>query len=151
MLFRSKEGLSQVLGELFEFGSTTLDRIAMAEALDAIGASASAGSDFTVQTLTQDFDRGVQLLADNELNPAFPQEALDIVKNQTARVVEAQLKSPGYLMQRALRESLFPASDPSLRDATPASVRSLTRNDIVNYYKAAFRDRKSTRLNSSHT
>ena len=32
-----------------------------------------------MQTLTQDFDRGVQLLADNELNPAFPQEALDIV------------------------------------------------------------------------
>jgi zinc protease len=134
-----KEGLSQVLGDLFEYGSETRDRIAMAEALDEIGASAGAGSDFTVQTLTRDFDRGVELLADNQLHPAFPQAALDIVKNQTARVVEAQLKSPGYLTQRALRESLFPPGDPTLRDASPVSVRSLTREDILAYYKKTFR------------
>jgi zinc protease len=56
-----------------------------------------------------------------------------------ARVVTAQLKSPGYQMQRSLREALFPASDPSLRDATPESVRSLTLDDIKAYYRKAFR------------
>src|SRR6185295_19266220 len=39
-----KEGLSQVLGDLFEYGTETLDRIDYQEELDAIGADASAGT-----------------------------------------------------------------------------------------------------------
>jgi zinc protease len=136
---KGKEGLSQVLGELFDYGSQKLDRIAFQEALDEIGAQESAGTDFTVQVLTRDLDRGVELLADNELRPALPQAAMDVIKGQVARVVTAQLKSPGYLMQRSLREALFPADDPSLRDSTPESVRSLTLQDIKDYYKKAVR------------
>ncbi len=136
---RGKEGMSQVLGQLFDYGSESLDRIAYQEALDKIGAQEDAGPDFTVQVLTRDLDRGVQLLADNELHPALPQEALDVIKGQVSRVVAAQLKSPGYLMQRNLREALFPAGDPSLRDATPESVRTITRADVVDYFHKAYR------------
>jgi len=136
---QGKEGMSQVMGELFDYGSETLDRIAFQKALDDIGASESAGTDFSVQTLTRDLDRGVQLLADNELHPGFPQSALDVIKGQVARVVAAQMKSPGYLMQRNLREALFPAGDPSLRDSTPETVRSLTREDIVDYFHKTYR------------
>ena len=134
-----KEGLSQVLGELFDYGSESLDRIAFQEALDEIGADESAGPDFTVQVLTRDLDRGVALLADNELHPALPQQAMEVIKGQVARVVAAQLKSPGYLMQRSLREALFPKGDPSLRDATPESVRSLTLDDIKAYHRKSYR------------
>ncbi|MSP94842.1 MAG: insulinase family protein [Alphaproteobacteria bacterium] len=134
-----KEGLSDILDQLFEYGSESLDRIALQEALDEIGAEESAGTDFSVRTLTRDLDRGLQLLADNQLRPALPDDAFNIIKDQTARVVTAQLKSPGYLMQRALRESLFPATDPSLRDATPESVRAITLVDIKDYYKKTFR------------
>jgi zinc protease len=134
-----KEGLSEVLDDLFEYGSESLDRIAFQEALDEIGANANAGTDFSVQVLARDLDRGLELLADNELHPAFPGDALDIVKNQVARVVAAQQRSPGYLMQRSLREALFPKGDPSLRDAKPETVRSLARGDIVAYYKKTFR------------
>jgi zinc protease len=136
---QGKEGLSQVLGELFDYGTEKLDRIAFQEALDEIGAQESAGTDFTVQVLSRDLDRGVELLADNELHPALPQQAMDVIKNQVARVVTAQLKSPGYLMQRSLREALFPPGDPSLRDSTPESVRSLTLDDIKDYYRKALR------------
>ncbi|HEY4264612.1 MAG TPA: pitrilysin family protein [Micropepsaceae bacterium] len=136
---QGKEGLSQVLGELFDYGSQSLDRIAFQEALDEIGAQESAGTDFTVQVLTRDLDRGVALLADNELHPALPQAAMDVIKRQVARVVAAQQKSPGYLMQRSLREALFPANDPSLRDATPETVGALTLDDIKAYYKKSVR------------
>jgi zinc protease len=134
-----KEGMSQVLSELFNYGSEKLDRIAFQEALDQIGAEESAGTDFTIQVLSRDLDRGAELLADNELHPAFPQQAMDIVKGQVARVVAAQLQSPGYMMQRSLRESLFPKTDPSLREATPVTVRSLNLEDVKAYYHSAFR------------
>jgi zinc protease len=89
--------------------------------------------------LSRDLDRGLELLADNELHPAFPAEALQITREQVARVVAAQLKSPGYLTQRALRQALFPAGDPSLREPSPETVRSITRDDVNSYYHLAFR------------
>src|SRR5258708_7343345 len=101
------------------------------EALDQIGAEEDAGTDFAIQVVTRAVDRGVELLADNELHPAFPRDALDIIKGQVSRVVAAQLNSPGYLMQRSLREALYPKGDPTLRDATPQSVRSSTTEDVT--------------------
>jgi zinc protease len=134
-----REGMSQVIGQLFEYGTEHLDRLAFQAALDEIGAEASAGTDFSVGVLSRDLDRGVELLADNELHPAFPQQALDIIKGQVSRVVAAQLKSPGYLMQRSLREALFPKGDPGLREATPETVSSITLDDVKAYYRKAFR------------
>jgi zinc protease len=124
---------------LFSYGSESLDRLAFEAALDQIGASARAGTDFAIQVLSPDFDRGVQLLADNELHPALPQTAMNIVQEQYARVVEARQKSPGYLATRAVRMALFPRDDPALRDATPETVRSLTRDDLLQYDRTVFR------------
>ncbi len=67
-----QEGISNLLGELLNYGSQQLDRLAYQRALDAMGAEAHAGTDFSAETLTSGFDRSVQLLADNELHPALP-------------------------------------------------------------------------------
>jgi zinc protease len=67
-----KDGVSDVLDELFSYGTKDLDRLAFQKALDDIAADESAGFAFSLQVLKQDFSRGVQLLADNELNPALP-------------------------------------------------------------------------------
>ena len=87
-----------MLDQLFAYGTTSLDRLAFQEALDEIGAEESAGTDFSLDVLAEQFDRGVQLLADNELHPALPQEAFKIVQQQVAGTVAGQLQSPGYLM-----------------------------------------------------
>jgi zinc protease len=134
-----KDGVAPILEQLFSYGSESLDRLAFEKALDDIGATARAGTDFAIQVLSPDFDRGVQLLADNELHPALPQGAMTIVQEQYARVVEARLKSPGYLATRAVRTALFPKDDPALRDATPQTVRSLNRDDLLQYDKTVFR------------
>ena len=134
-----KEGVNFALERLFPFGTKTLDRLAFQSALDEIGANEEAGMDFWVQVLAEHFDRGVELLADNELNPALPQEGMDVVRPQLTAVVAARNKSPGYLLQRALREGLYPKSDPALRDAVPATVASLTLDDVRNYHKTVVR------------
>ena len=61
--------------QLFPYGTATLDRVAFQKALDDIGAQESAGTDFSLQVLAEHFERGVQLLADNELSPVLPEEA----------------------------------------------------------------------------
>jgi len=134
-----KEGLSEVLDELFPYGSKRLDRVAMRRELDAIGADASAGMEFSLQTLTEHFERGTELLADNLLHPGFPADAFKIVRQQVAETVAGQLTNPGYLSSRSLRAALFPKEDPELRQAIPKSVEAISLDDVHSYYQAAFR------------
>lgn len=136
---KGQEGTDDILEQLFDYGSTTLNRIQFQKALDDIGANESAGSDFNLQVLTDHFDRGVQLLAENMLHPALPARAFMIIQHQSAATVAGQLKSPSYLFGRALHKALLPANDPALRHATPASIDKLTLGDVKAYYKKTFR------------
>jgi len=136
---KGQEGLSQVLDELFSYGTERLDRVAFQESLDAIGADERAGTDFSVQTLNENFERGVELLADNELHPRLPEQAFEIVRQQIAQTVAGTLTSPNYLSGRALRAALFPKDDPTLREALPETVGALTLQDVRDYYRSVFR------------
>ncbi|HEV7137826.1 MAG TPA: pitrilysin family protein [Steroidobacteraceae bacterium] len=134
-----EEGVSDLLDRMFMFGSNGLHRLQFQQALDAIGASEQAGSDFNVQVLPEHFDRGVQLLAQNELDPYLPAKALAVLRDQLAESVAARNVSPGFLTRHSLRQALFPATDPSLRIATPASLRALTPAKVQDYYRKVFR------------
>jgi zinc protease len=134
-----KDGVDEMLAELFSYGSKSLDRLAFQKALDDIGAVESAGADFSLQVLADQFERGVQLLADNEISPALPGEAFKIVQPQLAAEVAGELQSPGHLASQALKMALFPKHDPAQRETKPATVNSLTLQDVNDYYQHAFR------------
>lgn len=136
---KGKEGIAGILQQLFSYGSKSLDRIALQKALDDIGANESAGTSFSLQVLSDNFDKGVQLLADNELNPGLPENAFNIIKMQTAATVAGELKSPDYLTGKALTKALYPENDPSQRETTPQTINSLTINDVKDYYAKVYR------------
>jgi zinc protease len=135
----NKEGVGDVLEGLYSYGTQSLDRLAFQKALDDIAAGESAGSNFGLKVLKQDFDRGVQLLADNELHPALPQGAFKVVQQQTAELAGGTIQSPGYRFERALEKALLPAGDPLLRETTPKTVSSLAYSDVTDYYARVFR------------
>jgi zinc protease len=139
-----QEGVDQVLDQLFSYGTTTLDRLAFQKALDEIAAQVSAGTSFSLQVPSEHFERGVQLLADNQLHPALPEKAFQIVRSQVADTVAGQLQSPDYLTARALKQALFPKNDPTLRQPTPASVSALTRQNVKDYFARVFRPDETT-------
>jgi zinc protease len=136
---KGEEGVAQVLDRLLTWGSEHLDRLAFQEALDAIGARQHAGTDFSVQVLSDQFERGVELLADNQLRPALPDKAMEVIRGQVAAGVAARNTSPGFLVQRSLRSALYPPTDPSLRLSTPETVHSLTPATVRGYYERVFR------------
>ena len=136
---KGKDGLSDVLEELFPYGTQQLDRVALQRAYDEIGAEGQAGREFTVQALSERFEQAVALLAQNQLQPKFPEDAFKVVKKQVEQTVASRLASPSYLSQRALLAAVFPKDDPALREALPATVGSITLQDVRDYYRAAFR------------
>jgi zinc protease len=139
-----KEGVSLVLDELFSYGTSSLDRLAFQKALDDIAADESAGTSFSLRVLSDRIERGLQLLSDNMLHPAFPEDAFSVVRQQLSGELVGKLKSPSYLFEMALRSGLYPKGDPSLREATPETVSSLSLNDVRSYYKKVFRPDMTT-------
>jgi zinc protease len=134
-----KDGVADVLGELFSYGTKTLDRLAFQKALDDIAAGESAGYDFSLKVLKANFSRGVELLADNVLHPALPADALKIVKQQTAEFLQGRINSPGYHADRALAAGLLPPGDPALREPTPQTVSTVSLEDVERFRATTFR------------
>jgi zinc protease len=134
-----KDGVADITAALLPYGTTTYNRLAFQAELDKIGATTDAGTSFGVQTLTADFDRGVALLADEELHPAFsPDDFATVAKQQTKSVTDAE-KSPDHLAQVALNNALYPLGDPQRRFATPQTVGGITAADVKAWFAGAYR------------
>jgi len=134
-----KEGVSLLVDQLFPFGTESHDRLGFQEAIDAIGADENAGTNFRIEVLRPDFETGAALLAENELHPAFPVGAFQSVKAQLVAYIERRNSSPAYLAQQGVRVALYPTGDPILRQADTRSMGSLSRDDVLSYYKFAYR------------
>ncbi|KZC18463.1 MULTISPECIES: M16 family metallopeptidase [Rhodanobacter] len=136
---KDDEGVAQVLGGMFPYGTASMNRLQLQQALDAISARESAGSSFSLAVPSVHFAEGIALLADNELHPALLPQAFSVVQRQTARVVAGQLQSPAFLTQLGLGMALLPPNDPQLRYPTPKGVMRLTMFRVKHYYRQTFR------------
>ncbi|HEX9019939.1 MAG TPA: pitrilysin family protein [Nitrospirota bacterium] len=139
-----KEGVADILGSIFSYGTTSLDRLAFQKAQDDIGAEISGGTSFSLRVLADEADRGMELLAENLLRPALPGSAFETMRQEKLSSLPGLLKSPSYVSRRALREALYPRDDPSLRQALPGTVSKLTLKDVRLYYDKVFRPDMAT-------
>ena len=134
-----QDGVATMVDQLLDYGTTKHDRLAFQKALDDIAAQEQAGSSFQLKVLAKDFKPGMALLAENELDPAFPQRAFAVVQQQLEQNLAGMLQSPAYRFHRAVEQSILPVNDPSLRQATPESVAHLTLDDVRAYWARTFR------------
>jgi zinc protease len=134
-----KRGVNDVAAALFPFGTTSYDRVAYQAELDKISATVTAGTEFGVDVLSNDFDRGVQLLADDELHPAFDAKSFAVVKGQYVGSMQGQVTSPDYLAEVALNDALYPQGDPYRNFATLTTAQAITLDDVKAWYAAAYR------------
>ena len=138
------EGVDLVLDRLFRDGPADMSAPDFARAVDAIGGRESAGATFSVDVLPADFDRGVQLLADNELHPTFTASAFASAQNEARDDAADRLRSVGAEISLFLARTLYSPTDPEGRIATPDSVAALTVDDVRAYYESAFRSDRTT-------
>ncbi len=134
-----QEGVADVTASLLPYGTASYDRLALQAELDKIAATTEAGTSFGLDVLSSSFERGVQLLADEELHPAFDPANFGIVRTQSAGELVGVMTAPDHLAEVAQNKALFPAGDPSQRYATPKSVNALTLADVKSWYASAYR------------
>jgi zinc protease len=139
-----REGVAQITNTLLLWGTQTFDRKAFQAQFDAVSASGTLGPDFSLQVQSKNFDRALGLIADGLLHPAFPQDGLDVVKNDAARTLAAVEHQPGTQAALARIAALYPKGDPRRRRATPDSVKAISMADVQHWYAFAFRPDETT-------
>lgn len=138
-----KEGLADITGTVMRTGGTTT--IAAGEIdlqLDRLAASLdiSMGRDtgtVNLSVLAKDFDDAVRLFSDILQNPAFEREKLDLAKNISIEAIRRIPDDPQKLAFREFTKLLY-GTNPRGRYATPASVDSVTRDDVADFHRRFF-------------
>ncbi|HEY1975798.1 MAG TPA: pitrilysin family protein [Candidatus Baltobacteraceae bacterium] len=134
-----REGVADLTSGLMPWGTTSYDRKAYEAQADTIAANVSLGTSFSLSVASQDFDRGMQLLADGTMHPAFPQSGFDVEKSRTAAVLAAAERLPSSQAAIAEKNALYPPGDPRRRRATVASMETISRGDVERWYAFAYR------------
>jgi zinc protease len=134
-----QEGISNVLEDLYGYGSEKMDQITFQTALDDIAANEEAGYRFSLSVFKNSFSRGVELLADNELNPDFSSKTFATTRQLTAQRIMGDMLGSDYRSSHALNRAMVPRNDPTLRNATPETLGSLTLEELKAYQRTTVR------------
>jgi zinc protease len=133
------QGVADITAQLLPFGTTTYNRLELRKQLDDIAADVNAGTTFSMTALSNQFDRGVALLADEELHPAFPAQNFGIIKEQSVSSMPGVMSSPDYRESVALNKALYPPDDPTQIRETDKTVAAVTPESVRDWFTTAYR------------
>ncbi len=135
-----KAGLADLVAEVLTKGTEhrTADQIA-AEVEGAGGSiRAYADDDFlriTVSALAEHLPHAMEVLADVVTHSTFPISELDLARTRALSTLQVELSQPGAIAQRVFRHEVY-GDHPYGRSDTPASLRAITRDDMVAFFNA---------------
>jgi zinc protease len=139
-----KAGLANMVAGLLRKGTTTRDANKISEEIDFIGGNLGAGSDLDAtygncEVLTKHIEKGLDLLADILLNPAFAQPEIERLRKQTIAGLMQAKDDPNNVVDEQYKKYLF-GDHPygKSEGGTLESVSGITRDDIVNFWKQVY-------------
>ena len=134
----SKAGLSEMTASLLLSGTKNRSKDELDNQKDYIGASIDASSNsLTLSCLTKHVEKGLTLMQDVLMNASFPQSEFDRIKKQNESNLISAKSDPGTMADNAERKVNFPGH-PFGDVMTESTLKSITREDVVNYYKNMF-------------
>ena len=148
----NKLGTQNLVLSLLDEGTTSLDSTAIAEARERLGASIGTGSSsdrtyLSVSAPSPNLAGALDLFADVVRNPAFAPGEIERLRATQLTGIAAELTSPQGLANRALPPLIYGAGNPYAKLAAgggdPAAVKSLTRDDLLAFYRAWIRPEKA--------
>ncbi len=138
---RRSNGVSQLMAAMLTRGTTTRSAQQIADAFEAMGGDIGAGSgansfNLTAGVLAKDVDAAMEVFADVLLNPSFPADEFQMMKNRTIFGIRRGEDNPMTEAARFFRQNMYLTSPYGMMPAgTVASVTSLTRDDLVQFHQ----------------
>jgi zinc protease len=133
-----KVGLASMVAELLTKGTTTRTADQLAAQVEGAGGSIAAYADndflrITVSSLAEKLPQAVDVLADIVTHATLPATELDLARTRFLSSLQLELSQPSAIAQRIFRHQVY-GDNPYGRNETPASLRAITRDDVLAFY-----------------
>jgi zinc protease len=141
----AKEGLAGMTAALLTKGGGARTAELVSQAIAGVGGTFGAGTDpdvlsVNVNGLSTDKELIFGLLGDAVARPTFDQKEVDLARTQLLSALRLRNSNPSAIGARIFNRALY-GSLPYGKSATPGSVQSITRDDILGFYKDRIRPR----------
>ena len=139
-----KLGLAEMTGELIREGGTLKHKPEQFEAeLAAVGADIESdiGREFgliSFRCLKEDLPKVLGLVFDMLREPAFDAKKMELVRTRMLEALRRQDDDPGKLAMREFPKLVYGPDSVWSRTPTAETVKSLTREDVIAFYKKFF-------------
>lgn len=99
-----------------------------------IGIGRQSGS-ASLDVLSKDLNRGLEIFAGLIRSPAFEAARLDLAKLQAIEGIRRRQDSPGSIVSREFTKALYGADHPTARESSVDSIKRLTRQDLIAFHR----------------
>jgi zinc protease len=139
----SLPGLTDLLAGLLPEGTESKTSREIADEVARVGASLSAGanSDYTIvaaSALKQFSDQVLDLTAEVVLHPSFPENEVELAKQNTKESLRQQRAQPSFLASERVSRVMFGDHPYAIVAPTPESIDRASRNDFVGFHQQYF-------------
>jgi zinc protease len=140
-----KEGLATMTAALLTKGAGNRTAEQVSDAIEGVGGNIGAGSgqdvlSVTANGMSTDAELIFGLVGDAVARPTFQQKEIDLARTQALSALRLQASQPGAIAARIFNRELY-GNAPYGRSETPATVQSITRDDILAFHRARIRPR----------
>src|SRR5215217_5944901 len=134
-------GLTDLLAGLLPEGTQSKTSKEIADEVARMGASLSAGasSDYTIvaaSALSQFNDPVLDLMAEVILEPSFPENEVELAKQNTKESLRQQRAQPSFLASEMVSRVMFGDHPYSVVAPTPESIDRFSRDEFVRFHRA---------------
>ncbi len=136
-----KVGLASITGRVMRTGgSKSMPGDQMDEELENIAASvetwiSSLSGGAYLSTLKDHFDKVFDIFLDVLVNPAFPDDKIDLAKIEARSAISRRNDQVGWIANREFHQLIYGDDSPYWRDMEYEHVNAITREDIIQYHK----------------
>jgi zinc protease len=135
-------GLSDMMAHLLTEGTATRNSLQIAEEVERLGAtlSVSSASDFATigaSGLAVYFDEILELIADVTLHPSFPQNEIDLARENTKQMLIQQRAQPNFLASERVAKVMFGDHPYARISPTRASLDAMARDLFTGFHSRA--------------
>jgi zinc protease len=138
-----KTGVAAMAGAMMLEGTTTRTGDQLSEATQALGSSINVGvgqeaGSMSFFVMRDKLEPMVALLEDVLVNPSFPEPALERLRGRTLIGLQQTKDRTSGIAASVFPKLLYTADQPYGRSMTEASIKAITRPDLVAFHKAYF-------------
>jgi zinc protease len=136
-------GLTDILAGMLNEGTETRTSRQIADEVARLGATLTAGASSDYMTvaasaLTPFAEELLELLADVSLRPSFPEDELELTKQNALQNLIAQRGQPSFLANERTARVMYGAHPYAIVAPTPESIGALTRTALAEFHRETF-------------